>query len=85
MKKLILIVALTIGLLNISTAQRITGTITQMTTGNRVAGIITTGEDNRRDIKYATKIFECEGVTEIFSLLPTVVWLTDGKEGHIEI
>lgn len=60
MKKLILIVALTIGLLNISTAQRTTGTITQMTTGNRVAGIITTDEDNRSDIKYATTIFECE-------------------------
>lgn len=85
MKKLILIVALTIGLLNISTAQQTTGTISLMTTGNRVAGIITTGEDNRIDIKYATTILECEGVTEILSLLPTVVWLTDGKEGHIEI
>lgn len=37
MKKLILIGTLTIGLLNISTAQRTTGTITRMTTGNRVA------------------------------------------------
>lgn len=85
MKKLILIVTLAIGVLNISTAQHITGTITQMSTDTHIAGTITAGDDSRGDVKYATEVFECEGVTEILSLLPTVVWLTYGEEGHIEI
>lgn len=85
MKRLILMVAIVIGVMNICTAQPAKDAVSIKTTADRIAGTIRMGEDNRSDIKYATTIFECEGVTEILSLLPTVVWLTDGKEGHIEI
>ena len=85
MKRLILIVAIVIGVMNICTAQPAKDAISIKTTANRIAGTIRMGEDNRSDIKYATKVFECEVITEILSLLPTVVWLTDGNEGHIEI
>ena len=69
MRKLILIVALTFGILNISTAQ----------------GAVTMRSNGAGDIERETKVLKCEELTEIVSLLPTVVRIVEGEEGLVEI
>uniref|UniRef100_UPI004055CE59 GIN domain-containing protein n=1 Tax=Alistipes sp. TaxID=1872444 RepID=UPI004055CE59 len=77
MRRVILVVALFVGVIASTTAQDKVAYVVEVTDGTVIAS-----DDN---LAYYTQTIEAPGLEEIVSHLPVVVTLVDGSEGHIEI
>lgn len=77
MRRVILVVALFVGVIASTTAQDKVAYVVEGTDGT-----VITSDDN---LAYYTQTIEAPGLEEIVSHLPVVVTLVDGSEGHIEV